>query len=93
MQETNARSMNDRSNEHPAFSLGVRYESTSLLVFGQSASTANAQATKLQAAENDLKQLMVDVARAIEKAQEAVAKMAPKAVGLTTETESQASSR
>ena len=55
--------------------------------------SAFAQATKLRAAENDLKQLMVDVARAIEKAQEAVAKMAPKAVGPTTETESPASSR
>jgi hypothetical protein len=32
----------------------------------------NAQATKLQAAENDLKQLMADVTRAIEKAQHAV---------------------
>ena len=29
----------------------------------------NAQATKLEAAENDLKQLMADVTRAIEKAQ------------------------
>jgi hypothetical protein len=53
----------------------------------------NAQATKLQAAESDLKQLMVDVARAMEKAQEAVAKMAPEAAGPTTETESPASSR
>jgi hypothetical protein len=33
----------------------------------------NAQATKLQAVENDLKQLMADVTRAMEKAQEAVA--------------------
>ena len=36
----------------------------------------NAQATKLQAAENDLKQLMADVSRAMEKAQEAVARIA-----------------
>ena len=43
----------------------------------------NAQATKLQAAENDLKQL-----RAMEKAQEAVARIAPKAAAATTETES-----
>jgi hypothetical protein len=53
----------------------------------------NAQAAKLQAAENDLKQLMVDVARAMEKAQEAIAKMAPKAAGPNTEAESPASSR
>jgi hypothetical protein len=39
----------------------------------------NAQATKLQAAENDLKQLMADVTRAMEKAQEAVARIAFKA--------------
>ena len=36
----------------------------------------NAKATKLQAVENDLKQLMVDVTRAMEKAQEAVARIA-----------------
>ena len=36
-------------------------------------------APKLQAAENDLKQLMADVTRAMEKAQEAVARMAAKA--------------
>jgi len=38
----------------------------------------NAQATKLQAAENDLKQLMTDVSLAMEKAQEAVARIAPR---------------
>jgi hypothetical protein len=48
----------------------------------------NAQATKLQAAENDLKQLMADVTRAMEKAQEAVATIASKAAAATTETES-----
>ena len=53
----------------------------------------NAQATKLQAAENDLKQLMADVTRAMEKAQEAVARIIPKAVATTTETESTTSSR
>ena len=53
----------------------------------------NAQATKLQAAENDLKQLMADVTRAMEKAQEAVARMASKAAAVTTETESTTSSR
>ena len=48
----------------------------------------NAQATKLQAVENDLKQLMADVTRAMEKAQEAVARIASKAATPTTETES-----
>jgi hypothetical protein len=48
----------------------------------------NAQATKIQAAENDLKQLMADVTRAIEKAQQAVARISPKAAAATTETES-----
>jgi hypothetical protein len=38
-----------------------------------------AQATKLQASENDLKQLMADVSLAMEKAQEAVARIASKA--------------
>jgi hypothetical protein len=38
----------------------------------------NAPATKLQTAENDLKQLMADVSRAMGKAQEAVARIAPK---------------
>jgi hypothetical protein len=46
----------------------------------------NAQATKLQAAENDLKQLMADVSQAMEKAQEAVARIASKAAAATTET-------
>jgi len=48
----------------------------------------NAQGTKLQAAENDLKQLMANVARAVEKAQEAVGRIASKAAAATTETES-----
>jgi hypothetical protein len=48
----------------------------------------NGQATKLQAVENDLKQLMADVTRAMEKAQEAVGRMASKALAATTETES-----
>jgi t-SNARE complex subunit (syntaxin) len=51
------------------------------------------QATELQAAENDLKQLMADVTRAVEKAQEAVAKIAPKTASATVETESANSSR
>jgi hypothetical protein len=52
----------------------------------------NSQKTKLEAAENDLKQLMVNVTRAMEKAQEAIGRIAPKAVA-TTETESTTSSR
>jgi hypothetical protein len=48
----------------------------------------NAQATKLEAAENDLKQLMADVTRAMEKAQEAAARVASKAAAATTGTES-----
>ena len=52
----------------------------------------NAQATKLQAADNDLKQLMADVTRAMEKAQEAVARIASNAVAGTAETESTTSS-
>ena len=47
-----------------------------------------AQATKLEDAENDLKQLMADVTRAMEKAQDAVARIASKAAPLTTETQS-----
>jgi hypothetical protein len=49
-------------------------------------------APKLQAAEHDLKQLMADVTRAMEKAQEAVARLAAKAAAPTTEPESAASS-
>jgi hypothetical protein len=48
----------------------------------------NAQATKLQAAENDLKQLMTDVTQAMEKAQEAVARIASKPAAEITEPES-----
>ena len=47
----------------------------------------DAQATKLQTAENDLKQLMADVTRAMEKAQDAVTRIAPKAATATTGTE------
>jgi hypothetical protein len=48
----------------------------------------DAQATTLQTAENDLKQLMADVTRAMEKAQDAVTRIAPKAAAARTETES-----
>ena len=53
----------------------------------------NAQATKLQAAENDLKQLMADVTRAMQKAQEAVARITSNALAATAETGSTTSSR
>jgi len=53
----------------------------------------NAQATKLQAAENELKQLMSNVTQAMEKAQDAIGRIAPQAASATTETESTASSR
>jgi prefoldin subunit 5 len=39
----------------------------------------NALATKIQAAENDLKQLMADITQAIEKAQQAIARISSKA--------------
>jgi len=48
----------------------------------------NAQAPKLEDAENDLKQLMADVTRAMEKAQQAVARIASKSAAATTEAES-----
>ena len=48
----------------------------------------NTQGTKLQAAEDDLKQLMADVTRTTEKAQQAVARISSKAAAATTETES-----
>jgi hypothetical protein len=48
----------------------------------------NAQATKLQAAENDLKTLMADLSRAMDKARDAIARIAPKDATATTETES-----
>jgi cell fate (sporulation/competence/biofilm development) regulator YlbF (YheA/YmcA/DUF963 family) len=48
----------------------------------------NAQVTKIQAAENDLKQLMAEVTRTIEKAQQAVARISSNATAATTEPES-----
>ena len=53
----------------------------------------NAQVTKLQAAENDLKELMADMTRAIKKAEEAIGKIAPHTLLGTAEAESTASSR
>jgi hypothetical protein len=52
----------------------------------------NAQ-EKLQAAENDLKQLMALATRAMEKAQEAVGRITSRGVVAITETESTISSR
>jgi len=45
------------------------------------------EGTKLLAAENELKLLMADVTRAMEKAQEAVARIAYKAAAPATETQ------
>jgi hypothetical protein len=53
----------------------------------------NAQATKLEAAENELKQLMTNVTRAMEKAQEAVGRIASQTVAATEEMKSTTSSR
>jgi hypothetical protein len=54
----------------------------------------NGQTRELQAAENNLKQLMAEVTRAMEKAQEAVAKIAFKTETATAAaTESTTSSR
>jgi hypothetical protein len=52
----------------------------------------NARTTVLQAAEGNLKQLMAEVTRAMEKAQEAIAKIAPKTETATAATESTTSS-
>ena len=51
-----------------------------------------AQGKQLQGAENDLKQLMADVTRAMEKAQEAVGRITFRGVVATAETESMTSS-
>ena len=48
------------------------------------------EATALQAAENDLKQLMTDINRAIEKAQDAVARIT-KPAATTAETDATSS--
>jgi septal ring factor EnvC (AmiA/AmiB activator) len=48
----------------------------------------SAQASELQAAENNLKQLMAEVSRAMEKAQEAIAKIALKTESATAPAES-----
>jgi hypothetical protein len=53
----------------------------------------NAQAPKVEDAEKDLKHLMADVTRAMEKAQEAVARIVSKTGAATTETDSTTSSR
>ena len=53
----------------------------------------NARATKLQAAEDELKQLMANVSRAMEKAEQAVTRIAPQAASVTAEMESTTPSR
>jgi hypothetical protein len=51
-----------------------------------------AQGTKLQAVESDLKRLMADVTRAMEKAEEAVARLASKPTATMAEAKSTQSS-
>jgi hypothetical protein len=53
----------------------------------------NIRATALQAAENNLKQLMADVSRAMEKAEQAIAKLGSNAPGAAAETQTTTSSR
>jgi predicted ribonuclease toxin of YeeF-YezG toxin-antitoxin module len=47
----------------------------------------NTEDTKLQSAETDLKQLMADVTRAMEKAQQAIARVTAKEATANPETE------
>jgi hypothetical protein len=47
----------------------------------------NTQATKVRDAENDLKELMADVARAMEKAQKAVARITAKEAAAASDAE------
>jgi hypothetical protein len=49
----------------------------------------NAQTTKLEGAENDLKQLMADVTRAMQKAEEAVARIIGNGEAATAETKAE----
>jgi hypothetical protein len=51
-----------------------------------------AQSTKLEAAENDLKQLMADVTRAIEKARVAIERISGKVTAATPGTDATTSS-
>ena len=53
----------------------------------------NTQATKLHSAEDNLKQLMADVTRAMEKAQEAVARITAKGAAAETGTQPATSPR
>ena len=53
----------------------------------------NERATKLETAESDLKQLMADVSRAMEKAQEAVARLTSTVGAATAGVESTTKSR
>ena len=53
----------------------------------------NEQATKLETVDNNLKQLMADVSRAMEKAQEAIARVTSTVGAATAGTESTTKSR
>ena len=53
----------------------------------------NERATKLEAAQSDLKQLMADVSRAMEKAEEAVARITSPVAATAADTESTNTSR
>ena len=48
----------------------------------------NTEDTKLRGAETDLKQLMADVARAMEKAQQAIARVTSKEAAANSDTDS-----
>ena len=48
----------------------------------------NTEDTKLQGAETDLKQLMADVTRAMEKAQKAIARVTSKEAAANSDTDS-----
>ena len=58
-------------------SLSPRYWLRVHFLRGRMGTSMKAQGTKLQATENDLKRLMADVSRAMDKAQEAITRIAP----------------
>ena len=67
-------------------SLSPRYWLRVHFLRGRMGTSMKAQGTKLQATENDLKRLMADVARAMEKAQEAITRIASNPAVTATET-------
>jgi hypothetical protein len=67
-------------------SLSPRYWWRGPFLRGRMGHGMKAQGTKLQATENDLKRLMADVTRAMEKAQEAITRIASNAAVTATET-------